>query len=117
MKKNTIILLILIILVIGIISLIYYVKANGNHDNITMMCIAENSELIVSPTCSACAYQKNILKEDMENYEDYFEITSVAEHPELWEQYNLRGVPTWVINEQTYPGAKSINQLKELTGC
>jgi len=117
MKKNTIVLLVLIAIVIASISLIYYVKANGNHDNITMMCIAENSKIIVSPTCSACAYQKNILKEHMENYEDYFKIISLAEHPELLEQYNLKGVPTWIINEQTYTGARSINQLKELTGC
>ena len=53
----------------------------------------------------------------LEKYEDYFEIISVSEHPEIMEQYNINGVPTWVINEQTYPGARSIEQLKELTGC
>ena len=117
MEKNTIVLLILILIVIGIVSLIYYVKANGNHDNPTMRCIAQNSKLVVSPTCSACAYQKKILKENLENYENYFEIISVTEHPELWAQYDLKGVPTWIINEQTYAGAKNIEQLKKLTGC
>ena len=117
MKKNTIILLILVILVIGIISLIYYVKANGHHDNPTMMCIAENSKIIVSPTCSACAYQEKILKENMKDYENHFEIISISEHPKIGEQYNIRGVPTWIINEQTYAGARSIEELKQLTGC
>ena len=117
MKKNTIVLLILITIVIVSISLIYYVKANGHHDNPTMMCIAENSKLIVSPTCGACAYQKKILKENMEDYENHFEIINLGEHPEVQQQYNLKGVPTWVINEQTYAGARSISQLKELTGC
>ena len=117
MEKNTIVLLILIIIVIVSISLIYYVKANGNHDEHVMQCIAESSKIIVSPTCSACAYQKNILKENMEDYENYFEIISITEYPSIGVQYNIRGVPTWIINEQTYPGAKSIEQLKELTGC
>ncbi len=117
MKKNTLILIILISIVVISISLIYYVRANGNHDKTVMQCIAQNSKMIISPTCGACAYQKNILKENMEDYENYFEIISITEHPEIGEQYNIRGVPTWVINEQTYPGAKSIEQLKELTRC
>jgi len=117
MKKDALILIVLIVIIIGIISLIYYVKANGNPDEKIIKCIAEKSKIIVSPTCSACAYQEQILKESLENYEDYFEIINLAEHPELWQQYNLKGVPTWIINEQTYPGVQSIGNLKQLTGC
>ncbi|GAF68505.1 unnamed protein product [marine sediment metagenome] len=117
MEKNTIVLLILIVIVIASISLIYYIKANGNHDEQIMQCIGQNSKMIISPTCSACAYQRNILKENLENYENYFEIINIAEHPELLKQYNLKGVPTWIINEQTYAGVRSIEQLKELTEC
>ena len=117
MEKNTIVLLILIIIVIAIISLIYSIKANGNLDESVIKCIAENSKMIVSPTCSACAYQKNILKENMEDYETYFEIISFAENPEIRQQYAIKGVPSWIINEQIHPGAKSMEQLKQLTGC
>ena len=113
MKKNILIVTILFVIIIAIILLINYVKANGNSDEKTMQCIAENSKLIVSPTCSACAYQKKILGD----YYDHFEIISVSEHPEIWKQYKLRGVPTWIINQETYAGVQSIEKLKELTGC
>ena len=113
MKKETITIIILIIIIIAIIVIIYYIKANENQDDPTIKCIASKSKIIVSPTCSACAYQKQILGD----YLNYFEILSITEHPELLEQYNLDGVPTWIINEEKYPGVQSIEKLKQITGC
>ena len=30
---------------------------------------------------------------------------------------NIPGYPTWIINNKQYPGVKSIEELKQLTGC
>ena len=108
---------IIIVAVVSVIFLIEYVRGNGDTDKETIICIAEKSKLIVSPTCGACAKQKQVLKGSMENYEDYLEILSISEYPELQQQYDLKGVPTWIINEETYPGVRTIEKLKELTGC
>jgi len=113
MKKNTIILIILIAIVIATISIIYYVRANGTHDNPTMKCIAEKSKIIVSPTCSWCAKQK----QDLGEYVDYFEFIDISKNREILQQYNIMGTPSWIINEQVYAGYYTIEELKQLTGC
>jgi len=103
----------LIVVVVLVITTIIYSKPTVDLDEKTMQCIADNSKLIVSKTCGHCANQKNILGE----YLDKFDLLYVDENPGLWEEYNLKGVPTWVISENTYPGVQSIDKLKELTGC
>ena len=111
--KEITVIVFLVIVVLGMILFINYVKANGDSDEKTMKCIAEKSQIVVSKTCSACAYQKEILG----GYAEYFELIDFSEHPEIIEQYSITGVPTWIINNQAYPKVKSIEQLKELTGC
>jgi len=113
MKKNTLILIILITIVIASISLIYYIKANGDYDNPTMKCIASKSKIIVSPTCGWCEKQKQDLGETI----DYFKFIDISKNPEILQQYNIKGTPSWIVNEQVYSGYKTVNQLKEITGC
>jgi len=103
----------LVLIVILIIVAINYSNPEVDLDEQTMQCIADNSKLIVSKTCGHCANQKNILGEDL----DKFELLYVDEEPGLWDEHNLKGVPTWVINGKTHPGVQSIAELKELTGC
>lgn len=116
-KKSLSTIIILVVVVIAIILIINHLKGSSSENEATMKCIAERSRVIVSPTCSACAYQKQILKENLEDYENYFELIDVSEHPEIWEEYSLEGVPTWIINETLYPGVRSIEELKIITGC
>jgi len=111
--KEISLLLLLIVLIIGIILFINSVRANGNHEENIMKCIADNSLLIVSKTCGHCAHQIEIL----EDSKDYFEIVYLDKNPDLLEKYNLAGVPTWIINEKTEVGFHSIEKLKKLTGC
>ncbi len=112
-KKTISIFIMLIVIIVGIILSINYIRANNSQDEKTMQCIAENSKILVSKTCSACAYQKEILKD----YIDYFEIIDCTTNIEECRKYKITGFPTWIINEKKYPGAKSIEKLKELTGC
>lgn len=113
MNKGTKVLIILTAIVIGIILIISYLKDGGNSDNEMMKCIANNSLLIVSKTCSHCANQLKILGDS----KDKFEIIYIDEAPEVIDQYGITGVPAWVINGRVYSGVKSINGLKKLTGC
>ena len=50
-------------------------------------------------------------------YADYLTTLSVNDDPSLWDKYNLPGVPSWVIDDKIYPGKRSIETLKQLTGC
>ena len=111
--KEVIIFITLIIIIIGIISTIYYVRANGNHDNPTMKCIAKNAKLFVSKTCGHCAAQKK----DLGEYIEFFEIIDCTTNQEQCQENNILYVPTWVINNENHIGKQSVEQLRELTGC
>lgn len=115
MKKETKIYATLIAIVIVIIAVILGIRNSNNSefDQATMKCISEKAVLIASATCSHCATQKSVLGKDL----DKFIVLSVDTDPSLWDKYSLIGVPTWIINEQTYPGVKSIKELKDLTNC
>jgi glutaredoxin len=115
MNKDTKIYLILVVIVLVIISGIFIRNywVNPPTDKVTMQCIASKSMLIASPSCSHCAEQKKIL----DDYVNDFKIVNVEDDPTLWSKYNLIGVPTWVIDNKTYPGTKSVAELKTLTNC
>jgi len=104
---------ILVVIVIVIILIISYAKSNGNSDERTIQCIADNSLFVVKEGCSACASQKKIL----EGYSDKFEITDCSYEPQKCVDLGIDRVPTWIINNEKHVGVRSIEELKELTGC
>lgn len=105
---------VLVVIIIAVIFSINYFKANENSINEeTMKCIANNTILVVSKTCSHCANQKKAL----EPYLNDFKLLEVTENPDIIQKYNIRAVPTWIISEKIYEGEKSVNELKQLTGC
>ena len=112
-KRTNIIICLLILLIISSIYTINYFKQKINPEEDILKCISENSVLIVSKTCSHCANQKLILGDSIKD----FEILDVTENPELWEEYNLLGVPAWIIGDEIYYGTKEIKTLKDLTEC
>lgn len=113
MKKDNKIFIGIIIVVIIIISIIMFVRGNTDLDDVTAKCISENSILVVSKTCSHCAQQKRILGDHLET----FNVNDITDSQELIDKYNIQVVPTWIINNKVHTGVKSINDLKELTGC
>ena len=102
-----------IIAVIVVIVIITMVRGNNNVDDETMQCIAENSLLVVSKTCSHCANQLSILGDSKE----LFNMVYIDEDRSIFDEYGIIGVPAWVINNEVYEGVRSIDKLKELTGC
>lgn len=115
-KQTTMILVIAAI--IAIIILIYYFQINNNPEEKTMKCIAKNSELYVLKTCSHCAQQKIILGD----YINLFEITDCGDNTEKCVkdriiEDGMVSIPAWIINGEKYTGVRTIEQLKELSGC
>ena len=113
-KRTNIIIALLVLLIISTIFTINYLKERTDPESDEVLkCIAENSILIVSKTCSHCANQKLILGEGLK----YFEMIDVADHPEVWDEYDLLGVPAWIIGDEIHYGTKEIKTLKDLTEC
>ena len=115
MKKDTKIYFILTIIVIVIIIGIYLIKNPDTPtiDEELVKCIAENSIVYSSETCSACKYQKNL-------FGDYYSLINEVDclyEGEKCQEAEIKGTPTWIINNEKYLGAKTIQELKELTGC
>jgi len=112
-RKGNLMFIAIIVVVIVIIVIITMVRGNGSLDDETMQCIADNSLLIVSKTCSHCANQISILGDS----KDLFNIVYIDENRSVLDEYGITGVPAWVINNEVYEGVRSIDKLKELTGC
>jgi len=111
--KETLIMTLIILFIVLTISMIFIMKNNNSEDEEIMRCIAENSEVYTSRTCSHCAEQEKILGE----YLEIFNITECLANQEKCAENGITSVPTWIINGQFYPGVKSIEELKQLTGC
>lgn len=99
--------------VIAIVFIIVYLKSNRNYDEEAIKCLASKSEIYISRTCSACAYQKQVLGE----YYDLFDTVDCNYNFTVCEEANIPGFPTWIINGEQYPGARSIKELIKLAGC
>jgi hypothetical protein len=112
-KKSLKVYIILIAVVVAIVLIITYLKSDGDSDEKTIQCIADNSILIVKEGCSACAYQKSILGGDLSK----FNVTDCAYETQRCAELGIEHIPTWIIDGEKYEGAQSIEQLKNLTGC
>lgn len=114
-KKDIKIYAILAIVVIIIIIGIYLNKSSNPLaiDKDLIQCIADNSLVYSSSTCGACKYQKDLFGD---SYDLINEIDCLYE-TEKCQEAQIKATPTWIINNQEYPGAKTIEELKELTGC
>jgi hypothetical protein len=115
MKKDTKIYLILAIIVVLVIGGIYFLKDSENPavDENLVKCIAENSIVYSSETCSACKYQKSLFGD---HYSLINEVDCLNEGQKC-QDAEIKGTPTWIINDKEHLGVKTIEELKELTGC
>jgi len=79
----------------------------------TVNCIAGNSTVYVSATCTVCAAQKEIFGDQFKNLNS----VDCTEEQQKCLDMGISHVPTWVINGEKMVGLKSIEELKGLTGC
>ena len=117
-RSNTVNILIMIgiiVLIISSISAIIIIKKSmQNHTKKEeILCIASKSEIYISRTCSACAYQKSLIGD----YIRYFNMIDCMTETQKCAENEIMHVPSWIINGTKYEGVQSIEKLKELTNC
>lgn len=112
MKKKSWITLAIIFAVIALAILVLNKSPNGSTEEIAK-CIGENSELYIQLGCHACEFQENMFGEDYQ----YLTVIDCFFDQQLCIDKDIKGTPTWIINEEFYLGARSIEELKNLTGC
>lgn len=103
----------IVVLIVIVIIFIGFFNSNGNYDDEVISCIASRAKLYTTPTCSVCAVQK----EDLGKYLDKFEIIDCAVEREICVEKDISKVPAWEVDGEFFVGKRSIEQLKELTGC
>ena len=109
MKKK---ILITLAIILGVIILSAIILSRGNGiSKETAMCIGQNSELYVQLGCHACETQEKLFGN---NYQYLNVIDCWFEQEKCTE---IKATPTWIIKGEKYVGIKSIEKLKELTGC
>ena len=112
MEAKNWIMIIAVALIIAVVFSIFYFK-DEEVDEATINCVAENSILYVSKTCSHCAEQKRILGDNL----DKFTLIDCQDESEKCALSEIYAVPTWDIKGEKYVGVKSLNELKEISGC
>lgn len=112
MKRNPVITLIIII---GIVILSLYIinKPTEESPEEIVKCIGENSELYTQLGCHACETQENIFGE---NYQ-YLNVIDCFFERGICTEKQIKATPTWIIGGKFYEGVRSLETLKELTGC
>jgi glutaredoxin len=112
-KKVSLILGIVIVIGVAYSSISgYFVKTN-NLDDFAKCLKSKGATMYGAEWCPHCQEQKKM-------FGDSFKYVNYVECPEnqvLCEQMGVTGYPTWIINGVSYPGAQSLEKLKELTGC
>lgn len=110
MKRSSIIFLIFVALVIlGVFLVSSLIKPDSDED--FARCISSKTTLYVSTGCTACAHQESLFGDTLK----YLNVVDCALEPEKCS--DIYAVPTWKFNGQKEAGVKSLDELKELTGC
>jgi len=129
MKTKTKIIL-SIAIIMGLLIILYAVPKifnltgqavyGGNLDRFIQCLSDSNVKMYGAYWCSHCQNQKKLF-ENNPNFisEIYIECYSGGENSQssLCAQKDIRGYPTWEINNQLYPGEKTFQQLADLSGC
>ncbi len=114
-KKVSLIFGILIIIGVAYSSISGYFVKPSTLDDFAKCLKNKGATMYGAEWCSHCKEQKKM-------FGDSFKYVNYVECPEainqaLCEEMGVTGYPTWIINGVYYPGAQSLEKLKELTGC
>lgn len=119
-KKDFLPVLLMILGILVIVLMVFILKDRINLDvykNTSSKsfadCIAEKSELYTQIGCLACERQKEIFEEDYEK----ISVINCWDNKQRCLENNITATPTWIIDNKKYTGIKSIEELKEITGC
>jgi len=74
---------------------------------------AKGATMYGAEWCGHCKTQKEMFGQDFK-YINYVECTTEREQ---CTRAGVEGYPTWIINDEQYPGKRSLSELKSLTNC
>jgi len=110
MRKKRLISLAVIFAVL-LLSMVVLNRSHPETDEDIAKCIGENAVLYTQFGCHACNTQENLFGENAKH------LSIVDCFVDQNECIGIRATPTWVIKGQSYIGVKSVEELRELTGC
>ena len=110
MKKRSLVTLGIIFAVI-ILSLIILTRSHPDVSEELAYCIGQNSVLYMQTGCHACEIQEQYFGENVKF------LNTINCWIEGEKCLGIKGTPTWIINGEEYLGARSVEELKELTNC
>jgi hypothetical protein len=113
-KKSTLITLI-IILVIVIFSYYIITKDNTHQDadETFAKCLGEKSTIYIQTGCHACKTQEEMFGD---NYK-YLNVVDCLVEPLKCTIVDIKVTPTWIVQGKKYEGVRSIEELKNASGC
>lgn len=111
MKKSNFVNLLIILFILGLAALILFWPDSSNVSEELSKCIGENSVLYIQNGCIHCINQEKL-------FEETFKFINYVNCTEDWTACSeIQRTPTWKIDDEFYLGEKSIEELKNLTGC
>jgi glutaredoxin len=112
-EKIFLIIGIIILIVIVLWLLIGYNTAKANYDNFAK-CLAEKGVIMYGTEwCPHCKEQKSLFDSSFQ----YVNYIDCDENKQKCKDAGIEGYPTWIINNESYPGTQSLQTLSSLTGC
>ena len=104
----------LTILAVIAIAIFILKPTNGSNTSEELAkCIGQSTVLYTQLGCHACKTQEEMFGETYQ----YLTVVDCFVDRELCLNKNIKGTPSWGINNKIYIGVKSLEKLKELTGC
>ncbi len=113
MKKKVKSNLILAGIILVVLIILFFPKSTPETDKEVVECIGEKSILYVQLGCSHCEEQEELFGDNLQ----YLNIIDCFYEYDLCQKAGVAGTPTWKIKGELYSGVKTVDELRELTGC
>ncbi|HKL24359.1 MAG TPA: thioredoxin domain-containing protein [Candidatus Nanoarchaeia archaeon] len=86
---------------------------SGEYDEFAK-CLSENDVIMYGTDwCSYCQKQKSLFGKSF----DYVNYINCDSNKRKCVENNVKGYPTWKINNQTYSGVRPLESLSSMTDC
>ncbi len=116
-KKKTLRIINTIIVIVILFTIVYFVgfrnTSKQNYDEFAKCLTEKGAVMYGTYWCKYCNAQKREFGDSFK-FVDYVEC---SENPDDCTEKGIQGFPTWIINENKYPGKQPLARLAALTNC